>query len=1219
MSEQARPGPLISVRGLSKSFSGPDGHPVPVLEGINLDVAEGEFVALLGRSGSGKSTLLRCIAGLMAPTDGEVLFRGQRLVGTNRDTTMVFQTFALLPWLTVQQNVEIGLEARKVPPGPRAERALRAIDLVGLDGYESAYPKELSGGMRQRVGFARALVVEPAALLMDEPFSALDVLTSENLRGELLELWEGQRFPTKTMVMVTHNIEEAVLLADRILVLGTNPGRIRADMPNPLPRPRRRRTPDFDAFVDEIYRLMTHRDSVPAEPAAHTGGARAGTVGDSPLPLATVDGLSGLAEILLGRHDGAADLPDLADNLGLEVDELLPLVDALVMLGFAELSGERLVLSREGRIFAGASIQDSKEIFARASLDRAPLVRTIYRALGNSLDGNLPSGFFTDILRTKFGEEEATRQLDVAVNWGRYAELYAYDATRGQIIREDNGIGAMLADPAEPVRRGTLHLYLGAAPGSGKTFSMLREGQVLRDRGEDVVVGLARTRGRPRTAEAIGGLEVIPARPPNAAVGVGADGGDPDAREEMDLDAVLARKPEVVLVDDFGQNLAAIRSLRDAGIEVFSTVDVADLERAAETVQQITGQPAAATVSDAALAEADEIRFLDNSPEALRKRLGHGNIYPAGQAAHALDGLFRTENLAALREIGLRVVAETLAAPGAVRQRESQDVLVAVTAPAQADALLQRGVRLARRSSAMCTVLVFGTHAGGPAGEVTEHIKSAAADAGATVIVREGKDAAAIIAQAVRETGARNLVMTAPPAGLRERWRPSLVERVADQLPDVHLHITAGPASGAVVGVPSQAAANGATTANGAATANGTNGAATAATANGGNDPARSRARGAIRVYLGYAPGCGITTAMLEEARRRKSRGSDVVVAAVDCRGREGVTALLEGLELVGDGTTLDTDAVLARHPEVACVDDLAAVDASGESRFAAARRLADAGITVVGTVHLTHLRTSAAPASTFPASTSTSPPSTSPPSTSPPSASPPSAGADADASSGGPVGTVAASSAPDETAFLALADEIELVDAPPSELADRVRRGEVVPATEVGRALQTDYGPESLGALREQAFTLVAELADRQLTAYRHGASLAGAEAAPVILGCAAPRAGMEPLIRWSAALAARLAGEFRVAVVPPSPPPANSDQLLAGYSALTAQLGGQFAVLRGAPAAALTAYAREHHVTEMVLARGPGTAGGRHLVLRDLARSAGDIEVHVLPAQAG
>ena len=225
-----------------------------------------------------------------------------------------------------------------------------------------------------------------------------------------------------------------------------------------------------------------------------------------------MDGLSGMAEILLGRHDGVADLADLADNLGLEVDDLLPLVDALVLLAFAELRGERLTLSPDGRIFAGASIQHSKEIFARAALDRAPLVRTIYRGLRGSLDGNLPAGFFTDILRPQFGEDEAARQLDVAVNWGRYAELYAYDATRGQIIREEHGIGASLADLPEPVRRGTLQLYLGAAPGSGKTFTMLRDGRTLRDRGEDVVVGFAQARGRPRTAEAIGGLEIVPPR-----------------------------------------------------------------------------------------------------------------------------------------------------------------------------------------------------------------------------------------------------------------------------------------------------------------------------------------------------------------------------------------------------------------------------------------------------------------------------------------------------------------------------------------------------------------------------------------------------------------------------------------------------------------------------------------------------------------------------------
>ncbi len=377
-------GSLISVRALSKSFSGPGGRQAPVLADVSLEVSEGEFVALLGRSGSGKSTLLRCIAGLIAPSGGEVLFRGKPLVSCNRDTAMVFQTFALLPWLTVQQNVEIGLEARGVTPAERAERALRAIDLVGLDGYESAYPKELSGGMRQRVGFARALVVEPAALLMDEPFSALDVLTSENLRGELLELWEGQRFPTKTMLMVTHNIEEAVLLADRILVLAANPGRIRADMRNPLPRPRHRRTPEFEALVDQIYRMMTQRAEVPAASPAPPVGAVSGTLGDSPLPRASVDGLSGLAEILHGRHEGAADLADLADSLGLAVDDLLPLVDALLLLGFAELRGDVLALSPSGQIFAGASIQDSKEIFARASLERAPLVRTIFRALRGS-------------------------------------------------------------------------------------------------------------------------------------------------------------------------------------------------------------------------------------------------------------------------------------------------------------------------------------------------------------------------------------------------------------------------------------------------------------------------------------------------------------------------------------------------------------------------------------------------------------------------------------------------------------------------------------------------------------------------------------------------------------------------------------------------------------------------------------------------------------------
>ncbi len=380
LSEEHGPLPLISVRALSKSFPGRAGRELPVLDDITLDVREGEFVALLGRSGSGKSTLLRCIAGLMAPTEGRVLFRGQPLTGTNRETAMVFQTFALMPWLTVQQNVELGLEARGVDPKARVDRALRAIDIVGLDGYESAYPKELSGGMRQRVGFARALVVEPAALLMDEPFSALDVLTSENLRGELLELWDGQRFPTKTIVMVTHNIEEAVMLADRILVLGTNPGRIRADLVNPLPRPRRRRTPDFDELVDQIYRMMTQREQVAATTPAAAAGGDAGTLSDTPLPQASVDGLSGLAEVLISRHGGAADLADLADTLGLEVDDLLPLVDVLLLLGFADLRDDRLELTGNGRRSPGEHPGQQGDLRPRIAGPRAA-ARTIYRGL----------------------------------------------------------------------------------------------------------------------------------------------------------------------------------------------------------------------------------------------------------------------------------------------------------------------------------------------------------------------------------------------------------------------------------------------------------------------------------------------------------------------------------------------------------------------------------------------------------------------------------------------------------------------------------------------------------------------------------------------------------------------------------------------------------------------------------------------------------------------
>ncbi|MCV7354880.1 ABC transporter ATP-binding protein [Mycolicibacterium fluoranthenivorans] len=440
---------LVSVEQVSKSFTGAGGDTLLVLDDITLNLRAGEIVALLGRSGSGKSTLLRTIAGLIAPSSGSVRYRGHELNGANPGTAMVFQTFALMPWLTVQDNVELGLAARGVPPARRREQALRAIDTIGLDGFESAYPKELSGGMRQRVGFARALVLEPDVLLMDEPFSALDVLTAENLRTELMTLWRGQDFPTRSICLVTHNIEEAVLLADRVIVLGANPGRIRAEVGIDLPRPRDRRSPAFAAHVDRLYQLLT--------------GTEAGVVTEStdatptgtPLPDATVGGLAGLVEIVHARG-GHVDLPELAAALNFEIDDLLPLVDAAELLGLLDVERGDLELTSVGTGFTTAGIQRSKQIFAELARTRAPLVRTICTALQSSADGNLRAGFFLDLLRRGFGPDDAKRQLDIAIDWGRYAELFDYDTDHDQISADPTAdLSAVTAAPPR-VRTGPI-------------------------------------------------------------------------------------------------------------------------------------------------------------------------------------------------------------------------------------------------------------------------------------------------------------------------------------------------------------------------------------------------------------------------------------------------------------------------------------------------------------------------------------------------------------------------------------------------------------------------------------------------------------------------------------------------------------------------------------------------------------------------------------------
>ncbi|WP_414166781.1 nitrate/sulfonate/bicarbonate ABC transporter ATP-binding protein [Streptoverticillium reticulum] len=438
---------IVRADSVTKTFTTPDGSALPVLDGISFDLAEGEIVALLGKSGSGKSTLLRCVAGLINPSAGSVSYRGTPLTGANPGVSMVFQSFALLPWLTVQQNVELGLAALGVGEEERRRRALKAIDLIGLDGFESAYPKELSGGMRQRVGFARGIVVEPDALLMDEPFSALDVLTAENLRTELVGLWEGHEAPVKSILIVTHNIEEAVLLADRILVLSSNPGRIQAELTVGLPRPRDRQHPRFEALVDTVYAVLTGRETAAAQAVDTTAGAPARpapapTPISAPLPDVSVGGLAGLLEILIARG-GEDGLAEIADELNFEVDDLLPLVDAAVMLGLARVEGPRITITDAGREFSAADILTSKKLFARHAATRAPLIRAIVQALAATEGHTLREGFFLDLLRRGFSAEEARNQLGTAIDWGRYAELYDYDHDDGELTLEPGAQAAL--------------------------------------------------------------------------------------------------------------------------------------------------------------------------------------------------------------------------------------------------------------------------------------------------------------------------------------------------------------------------------------------------------------------------------------------------------------------------------------------------------------------------------------------------------------------------------------------------------------------------------------------------------------------------------------------------------------------------------------------------------------------------------------------------------
>ncbi|HEX2603965.1 MAG TPA: nitrate/sulfonate/bicarbonate ABC transporter ATP-binding protein [Oxalicibacterium sp.] len=420
---------LIELKDVHKSFRAADGAPRTILEGVDFTLAEGEVVALLGKSGSGKSTLLRIIAGLIGADAGQASYRGRPIAGPAAGIAMVFQSFALFPWLTVQRNVELGLEAQGVPQQERVQRADDMLDLIGLSGFGGALPRELSGGMRQRVGIARALVTNPDVLLMDEAFSALDVLTGETLRNEIMSLWDTGRIPTKGILIVSHNIEEAVLMADRIIILSSDPGRIRSEIAIDLPRPRDADSAEVRNCIDEVYGLMTAR--APRSPFA---GAAPHAVPDYRLPDTDVARIEGVLDLLAAApFNGRADLPHLAEEAELSDDELFPTYEALNLLGLAHVDKGDIALTRLGTQYAATDHAMRKEIFGRQLLTHAALPIHIRRSLEEETSGALAEKIFLDLLEESMKTEDAKRVLEIAIEWGRYGEVYEYDYHVGRL------------------------------------------------------------------------------------------------------------------------------------------------------------------------------------------------------------------------------------------------------------------------------------------------------------------------------------------------------------------------------------------------------------------------------------------------------------------------------------------------------------------------------------------------------------------------------------------------------------------------------------------------------------------------------------------------------------------------------------------------------------------------------------------------------------------
>ena len=431
---------LLTLTGIGRNFKVKGAEKTAILKDVNISVKEGEFVAILGPSGAGKSTLLRIIAGLISPSAGTVSYLGHPITGVNPGVAMVFQSFALFPWLTILDNVMLGLEGKNMTKQEKEERSMKILDVVGLDGFESAFPKELSGGMRQRVGIGRALVSEPDILLMDEAFSALDVLTAENLRRDLLSLWLEKKIPTKSIILVTHGIEEAVYMADRAIILSTRPATVRENLPIPLPRWRDRKSTEFLSYVDQIYAFMTNPDTAaPADKIKKQVSVPAAEpLGSEPilLPNVTAGALTGFLE-MLADLGGKTDLYKLADRFVMDIEDFFPLVEMSNLLRFSTVSEGDIFLTPAGEAFAKASVLDRKNLFRQHLLDNVPFVRAMVQRLETDSDQKMDIDYFEDQLASSLGDSKAAQQMDLIIGWMRYAELIEYDNVSEQVYFEE--------------------------------------------------------------------------------------------------------------------------------------------------------------------------------------------------------------------------------------------------------------------------------------------------------------------------------------------------------------------------------------------------------------------------------------------------------------------------------------------------------------------------------------------------------------------------------------------------------------------------------------------------------------------------------------------------------------------------------------------------------------------------------------------------------------